>query len=168
MGRRLPTSSHLPSTASWKVFPPLHILFSGSHVIFLDKDLANQNSAFKIQTIIFLLSPKHISTYFQTSGDFLPLSPSFHIWNALPVLLSKPHSVNTWLFQGIFWDSTGPHCCLSSPSAENFLFLASFEVHLRENNIFSKVKNFFNRWWVILYVCERLKRKKLGLKQERL
>lgn len=53
-GRRLPTSSHLPETASWIVFLPLlillntAILFSGNHVILLDKDLSNRNSAFKI------------------------------------------------------------------------------------------------------------------------
>lgn len=36
------------------------------------------------------MSLKHISTYFQTSGDFLPLSPSFHIWNALLFSYLKP------------------------------------------------------------------------------
>lgn len=49
--RWLPTSSHLPATASWVIFlPPLILhntarLFSGIHAILLDKDLSNQNSS---------------------------------------------------------------------------------------------------------------------------
>lgn len=55
MGRWLPTSSHLPATASWRICLPFLILYntaslsSGSHVIPPYKDLSsNQNSsAFK-------------------------------------------------------------------------------------------------------------------------
>lgn len=61
------------------------------------------------------------------------------------VLISKSHwFIKTQLFQEVFWDFSGPHCSLSHPSAENFVYIGMCETPWGGKNKFSKVKNFFH------------------------
>lgn len=151
MGRWLPTSSHFPATASWRVCLPFLVLYNtarlsfGSHVIPPDKDLSHQNSsAFKTQTIIFLLSPKHISIYFQITEDFLLLSPILlHLeWSSALLskfIYSRPGSSKR------LSETPLAHIALSLLYLLKTFFSLLGLKYLRENNMFSKVKNFFSR-----------------------